>query len=61
MDVVLNTQQRQALEEAKAGKNLFITGGAGTGKSVVLREIAGERQHLVKTFFFAHLRPPQPS
>lgn len=37
---MLNEQQQQAVDLAKAGKNVFITGSAGTGKSFILREIA---------------------
>jgi hypothetical protein len=39
--VQLNKKQKLALELAKAGKNVFITGPARTGKSVVLKEIIG--------------------
>jgi ATP-dependent DNA helicase PIF1 len=35
----LNEKQRQALELARQGKNIFITGPAGTGKSLALQEI----------------------
>ena len=40
----LDDQQRQALELARAGRNLFITGGAGAGKSFAIRYIASELQ-----------------
>lgn len=40
----LDQQQRQALEQARANKNLFITGGAGTGKSHLIRYITNELQ-----------------
>ena len=40
----LDSQQLQALELALSGKNLFITGGAGTGKSHIIRHIASELQ-----------------
>ena len=33
--------RRRAFEYLKAGKNLFVTGGAGVGKSVFLKEIVG--------------------
>ena len=35
----LNPKQTKAVELAKAGRSVFITGPAGTGKSVVLRHI----------------------
>jgi len=37
--VQLSEQQRETVDLAAAGKSVFVTGGAGTGKSVVLREI----------------------
>ena len=35
----LNQQQQHALELALAGQSIFLTGGAGTGKSFTLRRI----------------------
>jgi len=35
----LNDRQRHALEAAKKGQNVFLTGPAGTGKSVVLKHV----------------------
>lgn len=35
----LSAEQIQVLDKVKAGKNVFFTGSAGTGKSVLLREI----------------------
>ena len=37
--VVFSKSQTQALEHAKAGRNLFLTGGAGTGKSTTVHEL----------------------
>lgn len=37
--VVLDAFQRKALDAAMAGNNIFITGQAGSGKSVLLREL----------------------
>ena len=37
--VKLNTGQQMAMETVNSGENTFITGGPGTGKSSVLREI----------------------
>ena len=35
----LNTDQQNALNAVNSGRNVFITGGAGTGKSYLLRAI----------------------
>lgn len=37
--LTLNAEQRRAYDAALAGYNLFVTGGAGTGKSVLVRAI----------------------
>ncbi|KAG8855514.1 hypothetical protein FRB96_007018 [Tulasnella sp. 330] len=37
--VVLSKQQQYVLKQVMEGKNVFFTGSAGTGKSVLLREI----------------------
>lgn len=34
----LNVKQQQAIEAMKAGKNIFLTGGAGVGKSFLVKE-----------------------
>lgn len=39
INIVLNTEQQLALDYFKKGKNIFLTGPAGTGKSVTLKEI----------------------
>lgn len=39
MKNILNRKQQEALDLAKTGLNLFITGGGGTGKSVVIKAI----------------------
>ena len=36
---IMDYLQESALEKALEGKNLFITGGAGVGKSFLIREI----------------------
>ena len=41
----LTTDQRIALEIAKLGYNLYLGGSAGTGKTVVLREIVNTLRH----------------
>lgn len=36
--IQLNTEQQKALDAMMSGRNVFLTGEAGTGKSTVLRE-----------------------
>lgn len=36
---MLNTKQSYALQEAQQGKNIFLTGEAGTGKSYTIKQI----------------------
>ena len=46
-DIVLNDQQQKALDLVANGKNVFITGSAGTGKSLIiskLREWAADNE-----------------
>lgn len=38
-DIKLSPEQQQVLNKVKSGQNVFFTGSAGTGKSVLLREI----------------------
>ena len=38
-NIILNDKQQQIIDEFKLGKNIFITGPAGTGKSVTIKEI----------------------
>ncbi len=38
MEFTLSTEQQTALELLKSGDNIFLTGGAGSGKSFVVRE-----------------------
>ena len=40
----LNAQQQRALDLAKGGASLFLTGGAGTGKSFTLKRVVTELQ-----------------
>ena len=45
-EIILNHEQESALNHFKAGKNIFLTGPAGTGKSVTLSKI---REHCILT------------
>lgn len=46
---MLKKQQKQALKALQSGKNVFITGGAGTGKTYVLQEYIKECEEKNKT------------
>lgn len=37
--IILSPEQQEVLQRVKTGQNVFFTGSAGTGKSVLLREI----------------------
>lgn len=37
-DIRLSPEQQEALELMLSGKNVFLTGEAGTGKSTILRQ-----------------------
>lgn len=39
MALILNDKQEEALSKAKLGRNLFITGAGGVGKSVVIHKL----------------------
>ena len=39
LDLLLSPEQRVALEVLESGENVFLTGGAGSGKSYVIREL----------------------
>lgn len=47
--VTLSVDQKEALNHAKAGVNLFITGSAGTGKSVLIEQICRELRAMKKS------------
>ncbi|KAJ3933675.1 MAG: hypothetical protein NXY57DRAFT_891598 [Lentinula lateritia] len=38
-EIVLSPEQKKVLKKVEKGENVFFTGSAGTGKSVLLREI----------------------
>lgn len=44
----LSVEQRRAVESAVAGDTVFITGGAGVGKSVVVQELANQLRRVGK-------------
>lgn len=43
----LTSKQREAIELINKGKNVFVTGGAGTGKSFILQYF-NEKKHFIK-------------
>lgn len=42
MDIALSAEQEHALEILRSGENVFLTGGAGSGKSYLIRHFMGE-------------------
>lgn len=42
MDIALSSEQEHALEILRSGENVFLTGGAGSGKSYLIRHFMGE-------------------
>lgn len=49
-EIILNFEQESALNSFKTGKNIFLTGPAGTGKSVTLNKIKEYCIHSSKQF-----------
>jgi len=49
-EIILNFEQESALNSFKTGKNIFLTGPAGTGKSVTLNKIKEYCIHSSKNF-----------
>jgi ATP-dependent exoDNAse (exonuclease V) alpha subunit len=49
-EIILNFEQESALNAFKTGKNIFLTGPAGTGKSVTLNKIKEYCIHSSKQF-----------
>lgn len=47
---MIDVDQQRAIDEVMSGRNVFITGGAGSGKSVVIREL---QKKLPKAIFVA--------
>ncbi|KAG8343754.1 DNA repair and recombination protein [Trypanosoma vivax] len=48
----LSKEQQRAVRYALQGRNLFITGGAGSGKSLVIREIVRQLRHVKRRNVF---------
>lgn len=46
---MLDAEQQKVVDAVKSGKNVFFTGPAGTGKSHVIRHIAGNNPSVVLT------------
>ncbi len=42
MDIALSSEQEHALEILRSGENVFLTGGAGSGKSYLIRHFMDE-------------------
>lgn len=42
MDITLSSEQEHALELLRSGENVFLTGGAGSGKSYLIRHFMNE-------------------
>lgn len=42
MDIALSSEQEHALEILRSGENVFLTGGAGSGKSYLIRHFMNE-------------------
>jgi ATP-dependent DNA helicase PIF1 len=57
----LNAKQFEALELAKSGGNVFLTGPAGTGKSVVIRQIIGYLKQTYKDEEWVAVGPTGPT
>ena len=51
----LTKGQLFALEEMLSGKNVFLTGEAGTGKSEVIKMFIADREKTGKNGYLAHL------
>jgi ATP-dependent DNA helicase PIF1 len=47
--IVLDDAQRSAVEAARLGGNVFVTGGAGTGKTLVVKRLVDELRAAGKT------------
>ena len=44
----LNTEQKIAYDMIMEGENIFISGGGGTGKTVLLRQVIDDLQNMGK-------------
>ncbi len=44
-NIKLNKKQQEAYDKIMSGKSIFLTGEAGTGKSVVIQKFIRDQRH----------------
>ncbi|KAL4069349.1 PIF1-like helicase-domain-containing protein [Scleroderma citrinum] len=56
-EIILSNEQKKILNLVEQGKNIFFTGAAGTGKSVLLREIVNVLEEMYGSVRVARTAP----